>query len=320
MAKKTKAGSTSRRGKGSLLIPGVLKPPPALSSPDVSVVDRRVNAAVQKVMGNPPGSHGHAVALKDLVSLEFRHHKASIGINGRFSSLWPPGLYIPSNAKPRDHWPFSAPPAGNRYALDWTSAPVGSATADRRDGFLLAMVGTPTVRGAINGSAEAGLGVIFTPKYKLGRVRIEPELNFTGRFRWDLTAPSVVRVTSLMIGSLFVGGYRKNLVTGQFESLADIGAGASPWRRHEVSRHFVVGMGAYGVDSPFKSSGNAASVEVLVEGGFTYLLSVVAQAFLRVETTDDVGKPIVTQGTFNTWASMAGVVREIWLHETKLID
>jgi hypothetical protein len=318
MAKKTKVGSTSRLSKGSLVMPGVLKPLSALSSPDVSVVDRRVNAAVQKVMGSPPGSPAHSAALKNLVSLEVRHHKAAISINERFS-LWPPGLYIPSNAKPRDHWPFSAPPVGNRYALDWTSAPVGSATADRRDGSLFAMVSTPTVRGAINGKAGAGLGVLFTPKYKLGRVRIEPDLNFTGRFRWDLTAPPVVRVTSLMIGSLFVGGYRKNLVTGQFESLADIGAGASPWRRHEVFRHFVVGMGAYGVDYPFKSSGNAASVEVLVEGGFTYLLSVIAQAVLHVETTDDGGKPIVTQGTFNTWASMAGVVREIWLHETKLI-
>ena len=319
MAKMTKASSISRRGKRSPGISNVLIPPPPLSFPDGSVVDRRVNAAVQRVMGSPSGSPAHTVALKDLVRLEVRHHKTSISVNERFS-LWPPGLYIPLDAKPRDHWPLSAPPAGNRYALDWTSSPVGSATADRRDGSLFAMVATPTVRGAINGKAEAGLGVIFTPTYKLGRVRIEPELNFTGRFRWDLTAPPVVRVTSLMIGSLFVGGYRKNLVTGRFESLADIGAGASPWRRHEVFRHFVVGMGAYGVDYPFKSSGNAASVEVLVEGGFTYLLSVVARAFLRVETTDDGGKPIVTQGTFNTWVSMAGVVREIWLHETKLID
>ncbi len=120
-----------------------------------------------------------------------------------------------------------------------------------------------------------------------------------------------------MIGSLFVGGFRQNPVTNGFESITN-----SPWRRHQVFNEYHLGHGASMMATvPFSVTGTPSSAEVLVEGGRTYLLSVVAQVVLRVETTRSDGTPMnVTQGTFNTWGSLAGIVREIWLSEKVLID
>jgi hypothetical protein len=322
MAKTSKPASRKRLRRDPAGPRRPIQVPPDLASPLVlTAFDQKVREAAHKVMKNPAGSPGSVTAGGVLRGLEVRHIKSVFDLNRKIQIGWPPTLYIPSNADHKAHWPHVPPPEENRYARDWTSSPIGLANASRANGSLFAWAATPTVKGAIDGKAEAGLGILFTPTHTLSRVRIEPELIFTGRYEWSVSPPPVVRVTTLAIGSLFVGGFRLNPVTGAFESLATIGAGASPWRRHEVFNRFTNGHGASMMETlPFSLAGKQAAGEVLVEGGRTYLLSVVAQVTLRVETTRSDGTPInVTQGTFNTWGSLTGIVREIWLGETTLI-
>jgi hypothetical protein len=52
------------------------------------------------------------------------------------------------------------------------------------DGTLLAAALSPTVQGAIDGKAEAGGGVTYTPRHTRVRLRIEPELAFRGIHQW----------------------------------------------------------------------------------------------------------------------------------------
>jgi hypothetical protein len=288
-----------------------------LASPlDVTAADRRVEQAVQKVMKEPAGSRRFLDAAGTIRDLEIRHIQGIIDFERHVSIAWPPFLFIPSGADFKQHWPF-APPDTNRYALDWTSTPIGVATASRKDGSLWVWTPSPTVAGAINGKAEAGLGVLFTPKYTLSRIRVEPELLFTGRNAWSVNVDPVVWVNTRVIGSIYVGGYLENPVTGGFESMPNV-----PWRRHVVFDQSNSGSGASAmVTVPFNLKGQAVSAEVLVEAGRRYLLAVVAQVALRIQTTDSAGRPVtVTNGRFDTWGSIAGVVREIWLDETVFIQ
>ncbi|MBA2585091.1 MAG: hypothetical protein H0U99_01230 [Chthoniobacterales bacterium] len=177
---------------------------------------------------------------------------------------------------------------------------------------------SPTVKGAIDGAAEAGLGILFTPKHTLSRVRVEPDLAFTGRHKWGADADPVVSVSTRVIGTIFVGGFELNPVTGGFEPIPNF-----IWRRHlifDVSNNGQ-GAGAIVLTPPFQVSGAQVAADVLVQAGHTYLLSIVAQVALRITTTDSAGRPVqVKNGNFDTWGSLAGFVREIWLEETVYIQ
>lgn len=318
---KTKRASSLGRARSSRSANRTKKAPPALASPvELSALDKKARRAAQLAMKSPPGSRTMDSAIGGLRTLDLQYARSIFDIHRDVRISWPPSLYIPSGANYQEYWPLP-PPAENRYDRDWTHQPIGGATASRVDGSLFAWAGSPTVRGAIDNKVEAGLGVVYQPQYTLGRLRIEPELIFTARYEWNVNPPPVVRVTTLVIASLLVGGYRQNPATGGFESLATIPTAASPWRRHEVFNHYTIGHGAAMMTAtPFTRSGKQAAADVLVERGRTYLLSVVAQLVLRIETTRSDGKPMtVTQGTFNTWGSLAGIVRQIRLRETKLI-
>jgi len=281
----------------------------------LTAADRRVAGAVQKIMKERSGSRPFLDGVGKLRDLELRPIRSIIDVYRDVRISWPPFLFIPSEADYKLHWPFK-PPDTNRYALDWTSTPIGVAHASRKDGSLFAWTPSPTVKGAIDGKAEAGLGVLFTPTHTLSRVRVEPELIFTGRHAWSVDVDPVVWVNTRVIASIYVGGYLKNPVTGGFESMPNV-----PWRRHLVFDQANTGSGASAmVTVPFNLTGQAASAEVLVESGRTYLLAVVAQLVLRIQTTNSSGQPVtVRNGNFDTWGSLAGIVREIWLDETVFI-
>ncbi len=182
---KTAATKTRPRAEAPARRPTV--GPPDLASPLVlSPFDQKVRDAAHKAMENTAGSRGFVTLGGALRTLEIRHIKSLIDLDRKIQIGWPPSLYIPSNADYKKHWPHFPPPASNLYARDWTHKPLGLANASRGDGSLFAWMATPTAKGAIDGKAEAGVGILFTPKHTLSRVRVEPELVFTGRHEWNM--------------------------------------------------------------------------------------------------------------------------------------
>ena len=226
---------------------------------------------------------------------------------------WPVGLYIPANADAKQ-WPFLYGDP-HRYSQSWTNG-IGWSQADHGDGSLLASAFSPTVAGAIDGKAEAGLGVRYRATDALARIRIQPDLRFTGRFQWNVSPPPTVWTSVRAVASVLVGGFQLDPVTNRWEPMT-----TSPWRRFTVFDRQQSGSGAYAVEvTPFNRSISKVSGEVLVEGGRTYLLSVVAQVALRITTTDSGGRPVrVTEGTFDSFGSLVGLVPEIWLDNTVYI-
>lgn len=223
---------------------------------------------------------------------------------------WPVGLYIPTNAKAKD-WPYLYGEP-NRFAQNWTNG-IGWSQADHGDGSLLAVALSPTVAGAIDGKAEAGLGVRYQATDTLARMRIQPDLRFTGRFLWNVAPPPTVWTSVRAVASIQVGGFQLDPVTNRWGAIT-----TSPWRRFTVFDRQMSGSGASAIElTPFNRSSSKVSGEVLVEGGRTYLLSVVAQVALRITTTDSAGRPVrVTDGRFDTFGSLVGLVPELWLDKT----
>jgi hypothetical protein len=270
---------------------------------------------ITRLLEAEPGSRAYKTMGGELGGLIIQGVKSAITADAAFTLNWPPGLYIPAGANPADYWGTAVPPAENRYALAWTNG-IGFATASIADGSLHAVASSPTVQGAINGKAEAGVGVVYRPKHKLVRLRIEPDLNFTGLFQWDVLADPVVLIRSRVVGSVLVGAFQFNPVAG-WEHILNF-----TWRRHVVFDDAHEGSGKYAVSSvPFKASGASAGISFNADAGRDYLLAVVAQAAIRLETLNAHGQPVnVTNGTFNTFGSVTGIVRQIWVDQQVLIN
>ena len=251
--------------------------------------------------------------VRDFKALTLKQHFDQVAFEHTHLFGWPSGLYIPANANARE-WPYLYGDP-HRYSQSWTNG-IGWSQADHGDGSLLASASSPTVAGAIDGKAEAGLGVRYRATDALARIRIQPDLRFTGRFQWNVSPPATVWTAVRAVASIHVGGFQLDPLTNRWEPIA-----TSPWRRFTVFDRTQSGSGAHAVElTPFNRSSSKVSGEVLVEGGRTYLLSVVAQVALLITTTDSGGKPVrVTEGTFDSFGSLVGLVPEIWLDKTVYI-
>jgi hypothetical protein len=299
---------TEDRAEGVDVIPPAL---PSVFEPDDEAGE--AVRAMRAVMAFEHGSDDYVQAADGFRLMTLKSIHDRVTFDHRFDLSWPNGLYIPSAAD--EHaWPFFGP--AKRYANEWTVAGPGWSTAKHADGSLFTMASSPTVQGAIDGKCEAGLGFVYTATDQLARLRIEPELAFVGRHQWNVAPPPAVWTTTRVVGTVLVGGFQLDPVTNQWGPLP-----SSPWRRHVVFDRYNSGSGAYPVETlPFNRTGAQAAVDVLAEGGRTYLLAVVAQVAIRITTTNGHGDHIhVTTGTFDTWGSLAGVVRQIWLDKTVYI-
>src|SRR4029077_11880960 len=91
----------------------------------------------------PIKSRGYTGAMKTFGGSVLAGIRERVDAEARFRLIWPSGLYIPSQANSRDYWAFGAPPAGNRYARQWTITPVGIANANAGDGSFYAACFSP---------------------------------------------------------------------------------------------------------------------------------------------------------------------------------
>lgn len=271
-------------------------------------------AEIADVLARLRDSDGDAGVVRDFKTKTLKHAFDAVEFEHTHLFGWPTGLYIPADADAKA-WPYlyGTP---NRYVMSWTNG-IGWSQADHRDGSLLAVASSPTVAGAIDGKAEAGLGVLYRATDALARIRIQPDLRFTGRFLWSVAPPPTVWTSVRSVGTIIVGGFQLDPVTNTWGPIT-----TSPWRRFPVFDRQMSGSGASALElTPFTRPSTKVSGEVLVEGGRSYLLSVVAQVALRITTTDSAGRPVrVTDGRFDTFGSLVGLVPEIWLDKTVYIS
>jgi hypothetical protein len=238
-----------------------------------TVKDRQIKAMQPEIIGAKVRG-GSAVIGKHF--LDFTH---VAGLT------WPDTLYVPRNDQARGR---PKPPDSRLYSHEWTGGN-GVATASRDTGGLFAYAAASTTD--MSKSSDAAVGITYVPAATLSYVKYEPDVYCSIDYRmfvdfWPQLIAGQVRLgVSLITGQWLLspvlsGSYelvRWNATT-VFDSLAqDAGSTVFPNIRHTLTRNYL---------------NSALSTTFLVEGGRTYVLGVVARAWVQHNVTSNTGSPI----------------------------
>ena len=241
------------------------------------------------------------------------NHLIKIGVRDRISIGWPESLYIPAKADWKKYW-ILPPPAKNLYSQSWapTPSPAGYNTASHNDGTLYCSQRIRTIDKYVQ--SEAGVGVLFTPKRTLSVVSLQPQVDCSGETRWFAMYdnPGMVAGTTLVKTSLILAVWH-SIPTGW--DLIN-------WKQFEVTRSGPNSGSGYYPITPYQKSftGKDLATPFLVQSNRTYLFGVVARVSVWSTLTDDRGNPLplIENGTFRVWGSLACVVPQIEIFEQQV--
>ena len=162
---------------------------------------RRVDEALAS---SASGQTAGRQAILDLRDLSFDEIATLWSPQAPYPLMWPGSWYIPVDADWRVFGPqLHQPPDSRRYARDWTTASRSEQNdASRRDGRLSAYVASRPDDPHL--TSESGIGVIYSPTFALGTVRVVPEVACAGTLRTRLdmdpmTISGAVRVSASVV-------------------------------------------------------------------------------------------------------------------------
>jgi len=204
---------------------------------------------------------------------------------------WPSDLFIPGGAKWQDYW-FHPDSPGHRYIEQWTT-PGSPDWANLENGaeWAYASVG-PTQ--PLN-HTEAGVGFLFTPSATLATYVVAPTVSLLGTFRWNIatTAPAGGLITEL--AGVYTAAWEVSPVDGSLSLVEPYGFATlfnEPFRNQGTIPS---------TDVAANWSGGPAALNVMLQGGRTYLISVIAAAEVRNGWTNNEGGPVGTLPDPSTW-------------------
>jgi hypothetical protein len=224
---------------------------------------------------------------------------------------WPSYLYIPSQADHRPYW-FVPPPDSNRYQRQWAPppSPAGFNKASAADGTLHVQQRIRTTDTYVQ--AEAGLGIFYTPTASLSEITVEADVRCSGEHRWFNELDRLFVGHTTVRASLFVVAWHQ-IPTG-YDLIGS--------RRFEVvTAGPNTGLGQSAITPYSRSfSGSQLATPFVVQQGRTYLLGIVARVSVWSTLTDDRGRPLplIENGTFRVWGSLACAVPTIEVHRTRV--
>jgi hypothetical protein len=225
---------------------------------------------------------------------------------------WPRSLYIPAQADWKSHW-YAPPPADHLYARDWGHATNGVVSASKDTGELYSFHAARTTDRLLG--AEAGLGILFTPKHTLSLISFEPEIDCWSTHRLKsmlpLDKPSAGYVS--VRGEIILAAWQLNLATGSFDPVANF------TRRRETMFDDYMALSGIRpiIRKRHRLTGEHTATRVLVEAERTYLLGVVASVTLDLNVTDNYGEPYPQpgDGSFRAWGALNCHVPQIAMRE-----
>ncbi|MEF2976778.1 hypothetical protein [Subtercola sp. YIM 133946] len=213
---------------------------------------------------------------------------------------WPDSLYIPQGANGLNFWPAPTPD-DHRYGLDWTS-PGPPNHASRVDGTAFAFAQVPWSAPAQDASAQAGVGIFYSPSFSLGVIHYEPDVNVTGLLTSSLQYFPTLSAGRVTLSASILLACWQVIPTGfdlmGFRSVAV----------ESMTRDQSFGPERHQFSSTF--AGGALSAPFVVQGGRSYLLGTVVAVSAASTLTSDTGRPL--QGTsasnFIVYSWMSAVI------------
>ena len=219
---------------------------------------------------------------------------------------WPDALYVPQNdAK---GFGFGKPPSANLYSDAWTDGK-GASNANAATGTMFAWSQALTTERQQMG--EAGLGIRYSPKDALSKVRFEPEVNCAITYRafvdfWPLLIAGNVRA----LGSLIMACWQLSPVTGQPPELVGSWREVPVFDTHTRDAGSDLSPDIHNVNTLQRNfASSALATDFLVQGGRTYILGVIARVQVVHNVTSSDGKILTNDGTkFKLYSSMVCTV------------
>jgi len=239
------------------------------------------------------------VALTHLFTL---HGTQSLDV-GLFR--WPPFLYIPKGANPKDYWPFPAPD-DHRYGLDWTPATATANRASRQDGTLFSFSQLDNDNAKSAQSSESGVGVFYEPSMTLGVIDLQPHVDCSGTLRTLLEFfPKLAAGHVEVKAQLLLAAWQQ--IPGGFDLLGFKSFDVATSGRRDQS----FGPELHQFQDSF--DGPSLSAPFVVQRGRTYLLGVVSRISVTSTLTDNTGGPLpsISNTMLRVWGSMNCVVPQI---------
>jgi hypothetical protein len=218
---------------------------------------------------------------------------------------FPQDLFIPGGADWQQHW-FLPPPASQRYSRSWTSPTGGPNIADYSTGHAWAYGAVSPGLSFVH--TEAGVGFVFTPTAALATYKISPTVNLLGTYRWDIATTAFAGGTITERGGIYTTAWEISPVDGSLDLVRPFGFAP-------LFDELFINQGTIPV-TPISASwaGGPVALNVMLQGGHSYLIGVVAAVEIRNGWTDSQGHPIPTlpgDSTWHAWCTVDMVVPSV---------
>jgi hypothetical protein len=213
-------------------------------------------------------------------------------------NAWPDFMYVPGKDKNAYQPFFKAAPDSNLYSREWISQQGSTCMASAFEGTLHSYnAGNGTTR---DGIEESGIGILYTPEDTLSVISFEPTVEYmtTHRIQVDFNSslgnpgpdftPHQQIISNVQVkGSILTAAWEINPIPGVLPDLVP-----NSVRYHELFNGTFSGLGSMALQQTAKNlSGKSLASPILVQGGRTYLLGVVARVYVNAVITDDRGRP-----------------------------
>jgi hypothetical protein len=217
---------------------------------------------------------------------------------------WPAGLFIPGTADYKDYW-FVPPPDGeNRYSREWVlgnGSGANHALAATGDLFAYAAARPtdPQLR------SEAGIGFVFKPTATLAVYRIDVATHLLGQNRYDVNTTAPAGGSLREWGGLYTVAWQISPVDGTLTLVRPFGVVTL----FDATFQSLTGIPIH--DSPTTAE---FTTNIMLEGGRSYLIGVVAAVQIDNLWTMSNGspmQPLPPGSTWKAWCSIYGTIPQV---------
>jgi hypothetical protein len=226
----------------------------------------------------------------------------------KFMFLWPPGLFIPGLADWKQYW-FVPPAAGkNRYDHGFSGGnSSGGNIFDPAIGNLFAHAAARPTDPFLR--SEAGIGFLFKPTAKLATYSVDATVSLIGQHKYDVNTEANAGGSLAEWAGVYVQAWEVNPVDGSTTAASGYGVATLFGQKY-------LNLAGGPEPTPTEVLNGTVTGNIMMEGGHTYLITVIAVTQIDNAWTMNDGKPmqpLPNDDLWTVWTWIQGNVSQVWV-------
>jgi hypothetical protein len=224
---------------------------------------------------------------------------------------WPVGLYIPGSADYKEYWFFPPPDGENRYSREWILGNGSAANhAFAATGDLFAYSAARPIDPQLR--SEAGIGFVYKPSATLAVYTIEVSASLLGQNRYDVNTTAPAGGTLREWGGLYTAAWEISPVDGSLSLVRPFGL---------VTLFDQTYQNLTGTPINNWPLSRIVATNIMLEGGRSYLIGVIAAVQIDNRWTMSNGspmQPLPPGATWKAWCSILGTIPQVWVRTSTI--